>query len=177
MGCMAIVVNNSKTKIERSASDAPDPIAQTRGKSRIISSDHTCGTANRKSLSGVRENHQGWPDQLWQLRCCDRDGSTRKCRANWAGSGAQSRSPCETCRIRASARQGTSILGCVQPTSLAHRRNLFAKNSAAPRERFNLRYSITNRSFPLVREPDSTRLLPHPRHWQALARIVVYHEK
>ena len=48
----------------------------------------------------------------------------------------------------------------VEPASLADRRNLFRKNSATARTFFNIRYSITNRSFALVRRTDSPRLSP-----------------
>jgi hypothetical protein len=50
------------------------------------------------------------------------------------------------------------VLGCVQPTSMAHRRIIFAQNPAATRPCVNLGHSIADRSVSLVCKPDSTRL-------------------
>jgi hypothetical protein len=52
------------------------------------------------------------------------------------------------------------LVGRIDATSLAHERSVLERNPAAARGRFNIRDSITNWSFPLVRRSDSPRLLP-----------------
>jgi len=51
-------------------------------------------------------------------------------------------------------------MGRIQPTSLAHRRHVFAKDPTAARGRFNIGDSITNWCLALVRGQDPARLPP-----------------
>src|SRR6266568_2712079 len=113
MGCSATVVNDAKTNTERSAAYALDPISQARSEGRLVTTHGAGSAAIGEFLLGLRENDQGRAKPLCQLCCYARDRTLCECRANWACGSSQSRSPCETCRIRASARKGAGILGCV----------------------------------------------------------------
>src|ERR1035441_170108 len=51
-------------------------------------------------------------------------------------------------------------MGCIDATSLAYQRSVLATNPAAARGRFSIRHSVRDRSFTLVRGPDSRGLPP-----------------
>jgi hypothetical protein len=63
-------------------------------------------------------------------------------------------------------------MGRIETTKLAYKRSVLATNPTIARRCSNLRHSISHWSFPLVREPDSPRAPPAPRHWEALAEPV-----
>jgi Rad3-related DNA helicase len=64
------------------------------------------------------------------------------------------------------ALKGTLVVGEIQPAGMAHHRVVFADNSTAACERFDLSHSIKQRSVPMAREPHSPRI---PSASEALA--------
>jgi hypothetical protein len=62
--------------------------------------------------------------------------------------------------LRGDGTQRRARNGRVDAAGLAHERSVLATNPAAARERFNLCYSGTDWSFPVVRGSDSRRLPP-----------------
>jgi hypothetical protein len=88
-----------------------------------------------------------------RLRCIKREDT-------WASSCAVSGSFGQTGGLSTSACKGTIVMGRIQPTCVAHPRVVLPENSTIAHERFDIDHSILHMSVPLVREPDSPRLLP-----------------
>src|SRR5437773_968491 len=128
MGCSAVVVNHPKTNTHQFAAHALDPNPQKRSEGYCVGTERARCVSTRKSLPRLWENHKGRAKPLCQLCSYARHPAPCECRAVGARNRAQSRSSCETGRIRASPSEGTCMLGCVQPAHLAHHRTIFTKN-------------------------------------------------
>src|SRR5262249_28880261 len=113
---------------------------------------------NGESLPWLREGNRGRANSLCSVCDQQRNPTPYECGANGASGSTRTRGSCEPFRIRTAPCTSTFFLGCVQATGLAHQRILFPTNSAAPRVRFDIGYSLPNRSLTLVCKSNSSGL-------------------